>query len=258
MNLCTNAFHAMEQQGGELTIHLSQEEVSDPELLAQHNVKAGKFVKLLVRDTGCGIHPAILEKIFEPYFTTKEVGKGTGMGLAIIHGIVVGLGGFITCSSELGRGSAFTVYFPAVQKEESPQRVSPETLPTGKGKILYIDDEEILVNLGQTMIERLGYEVTVRTSSIEALATFQNQPEAFDAVITDQTMPGMTGIDLAKRMLQIRPGLPIILCTGYSGNISEERVLAVGIQALIFKPMSKKDIALVLNRVLGKTAQPDA
>ena len=257
MNLCTNAFHAMEQQGGELEISLSQEDLNDTELLAQHNVRSGKFVRLMIRDSGCGIPPAIREKIFEPYFTTKEIGKGTGMGLAIIHGIVTGLGGFITCSSEVEKGSEFNVYFPAIRKEESAQPVSKEGIPTGKGRILYIDDEEILANLGQAMLERLGYEVTVRSSSIEALSTFQNQPETFDAVITDQTMPGMTGIDLAKRMLQIRPGLPIILCTGYSANISEERVQAVGIQALIFKPMSKKDIALQLNRLLQKTSAAD-
>jgi len=250
MNLCTNAFHAMEQTGGILEITLKDCELSPHDLPPQSGAQAGKFVVLSISDTGPGIAPAIRDKIFEPYFTTKEVGKGTGMGLSIVHGIVTTMGGFITCEGELGKGTTFRVLFPAIEREVVSDIQSVETILSGKERILFIDDEEILAEMGKTMLERLGYKVTVRTSSIEALATFQNQPDQFDAVITDQTMPGITGIDLARRMLQLRSGIPIILCTGFSNLVNEEQAKAIGIKGFIMKPMSKKDIAQHLRMVL--------
>ena len=252
MNLCTNAFHAMEQTGGTLEITLEGCELSPLDLQQFPGVQPGKFVVLSVSDTGPGIAPEIRGKIFDPYFTTKEVGKGTGMGLAIVHGIVTNSGGFVKCLSEPGKGSIFQVFFPAIDDQVVRDPKSVETAPEGKEHILLIDDEHILAEMGQIMLERLGYEVTVRTSSLEALEAFQNQPDRFDAVVTDQTMPGMTGLDLARRLLQIRPGLPIILCTGYSNLVNEEQAKMYGIKGFVMKPMTKKEIASLLRTVLDE------
>ncbi|MCP3891495.1 MAG: response regulator [Desulfobulbaceae bacterium] len=194
--------------------------------------------------------PDIKKKIFDPYFTTKEPGKGTGMGLAIVHGIVKSYGGFISLHSEPGEGTVFHVFLPVIEKEILPEIEDLEPTPVGKERILFIDDEEILAEMGKSMLERLGYHVTVRNNSIEALETFQNQPELFDLVITDQTMPGMTGADIARRMMQIRPDIPIILCTGYSTVTSEEKAKSMGIKEFALKPLSKKDIAVLIRKVL--------
>ncbi len=250
MNLCTNAFHAMEQAGGILDISLTDRELSLDDLHSFPEVKPGKFVVLAIGDSGPGIPPHILAKIFDPYFTTKEVGKGTGMGLAIVHGIVTNSGGFISCKSEPGKGTVFHVIFPAIEPENPASTEETEDILTGKERILLVDDEDMLVEMGQSMLERLGYEVTIRTSSLEALTLFQNQPDQFDVIITDQTMPGMTGVDLARRMLQMRPGLPIILCTGYSNLVNEELAKSYGIKGFVMKPMTKRDISAMLRKVL--------
>jgi len=173
------------------------------------------------------------------------------MGLSIIHGIVKSYGGFITLYSELGQGTVFHVFLPVVNKEELPAREATQQIPVGIERVLFIDDEDVLADMGKAILERLGYHVTVRKSSLEALETFQNQPNQFDVVITDQTMPGMTGIDLARRMLQIRPDIPIILCTGYSSIISEEKAKSFGIKEFALKPVGKKDIAMLIRKVLN-------
>jgi len=250
MNLCTNAFHAMEQTGGTLEISLSDRELTQKDLQHQPQVHPGKFVVLSISDSGPGILPDIRKKIFDPYFTTKEVGKGTGMGLAIVHGIVTTSGGFITCDSEIGKGTVFHVFFPAIEQNPASVAKSVENVPTGNERILLIDDEDMLVEMGKAMLERLGYEVTICTSSLGALSTFKNNPDQFDAVITDQTMPGMTGLALAKRMLQIRPDIPIILCTGYSNLINEVQAKSYGIKGFALKPITKKDISKLLRVVL--------
>jgi len=193
----------------------------------------------------------VKSKIFDPYFTTKRVGKGTGMGLSIVHGIIKNYGGFITLSSEFGKGTVFHVFLPVVNKDVLPAKEAIKQIPVGKEKILFIDDEDVLADMGKNMLERLGYHVTVRTSSLEALETFQNQPDQFDVVITDQTMPGMTGFDLARRMLQIRPDIPIILCTGYSSIISEEKAKSIGVREFALKPVGKRDIAMLIRKVLN-------
>jgi signal transduction histidine kinase/ActR/RegA family two-component response regulator len=252
VNLCTNAFHAMEETGGTLTISLKKKTLSPNDLANEPRVQPGNFVQLSIGDTGPGIVPEIQAKMFDPYFTTKEVGKGTGMGLAIIHGIAKSYKGFVTCHSGLGEGTVFHVYLPVIA---DPTLFEIETAhreidQLGHERILFIDDEEILVEMGQAMLERLGYRVTVRRNSIEALNTFQNQPDQFDLVITDQTMPDMTGSDLARRMLQIRPGMPIILCTGYSSLITEEKAKIFGIKGFAMKPLAKKDIAALIREVL--------
>jgi len=193
----------------------------------------------------------VKDKIFDPYFTTKGVGKGTGMGLSIVHGIIKSYGGYITLSSELGKGTVFHVFLPVANKEVLLDKEAIKQVPVGKEKILFIDDEDVLADMGKNMLERLGYHVTVRTSSLEALETFQDQPDQFDVVITDQTMPGMTGFDLARRMLQIRPDIPIILCTGYSSIISEEKAKSIGGREFALKPVGKKDIAMLIRKVLN-------
>ncbi|MCP3891961.1 MAG: PAS domain-containing protein [Desulfobulbaceae bacterium] len=250
MNLCTNAFHAMEKTGGKLDITLKETHLSSEDLADEPNVEAGTFIQISICDSGPGIAPDIKEKIFDPYFTTKETGKGTGMGLSIVHGIVKSYGGFISFYSELGEGTAFHVFLPVIQKKPTSEFEDVEKVPVGRERILFIDDEEILAEMGKHMLERLGYHVTVRTNSLMALETFQNMPDQFDVVITDQTMPGMTGEDIARRMIQIRPDIPIVLCTGYSTIISEEKAKFMGIKEFALKPLSKKDLAMLIRKVL--------
>ena len=252
MNLCTNAYHAMEETGGVLTISLKNKMLSRQESDSYPSVQPGAFVHLSVSDTGQGISPEIRERIFDPYFTTKGVGKGTGMGLAIVHGIVQRYGGFIECRSVIGEGTVFDVNLPVIAEASLPEAATDSIIPVGRESILFVDDEEILAEMAQSMLTRLGYTVTVRTTSLETLATFENQPDAFDLVITDQTMPGMTGLDLARRMLQIRPDLPIILCTGYSSQVSEEQARSAGIRGFALKPIDKADLAALIRKVLDQ------
>ena len=249
MNLCSNAFQAMEETGGELAVTLKSVSIDGQAPGKKGHLDPGEYVELAVSDTGKGIGPDIIEKIFDPYFTTKETGKGTGMGLSIAHGIVQSYGGAITVESSLGRGTTFRVYFPVIQEEANTVE-SFQDVPRGKGRILFLDDEEVLARMGKVMLERLGYTVTVHTHSIEALADFLCNPEKFDLVITDQTMPVMTGIDLARRMLQIRPDLPIILCTGFSNLVDEESAKVMGIKAFALKPLTKAAIGRLTGEVL--------
>ncbi|HBG21002.1 MAG TPA: PAS domain S-box protein, partial [Desulfobulbaceae bacterium] len=253
-NLTTNAFHAMEETGGTITISLKRKELTPTEVISEPDVQPGPFVQISVGDTGPGIAPEIREKIFDPYFTTKAVDKGTGMGLAIIHGIAKNYGGFVSCQSQPGEGAEFHVYLPLVADPALVETASVSSGLTqpGNERILLIDDEEILAEMGKSMLERLGYRVTIRTNSIVALNTFQTQPDQFDLVITDQTMPGMTGLDLARRMLQIRPGMPIILCTGFSNLISEDKAKIYGIKGFAMKPLAKKDLGNMIRKVLGE------
>jgi len=245
MNLGINAFHAMEVKGGILSISLSKEEPQGP-------VRPGHFVQLSVRDTGVGIPPEIKHKIFDPYFTTKEIGKGTGLGLAIVYGIVQSCGGSITCNSWPDKGTEFRILLPIVEEQISPEIESSESTPIGNEHILLVDDEEMLLEMSTIMLERLGYRVTARSDSMEALSTFQNQPDIFDLVITDHTMPGITGFDLARRLLQIRPNLPIILCTGYSNQMTEQQVRSIGVKDFVLKPVSTKDLGQRIRKVLHK------
>jgi len=250
INLCTNAFHAMEETGGRLDISLKEVDLSREDITTEPHIDTGTFIQLSVGDSGAGMTQEVKDKIFDPYFTTKGVGKGTGMGLSIVHGIIKSYGGFITLSSEPSKGTVFHVFLPIVNEEVLLDREATQQIPIGKEKILFIDDEDILADMGKDMLERLGYQVTVRKSSLEALETFQNQPDHFDLVVTDQTMPGITGADLARRMLQIRPNIPVILCTGYSSVISEEKAKLIGIRKFALKPLSKKDIATLIRKVL--------
>ena len=250
MNLCTNAYHAMEVTGGTLTVALKTIciEPGDKKMLV--HLSPGEYIKFTVSDTGVGIGPHVVGKIFDPYFTTKEVGKGTGMGLAIIHGIMKECGGTITVESKLGQGAVFDVYFPIAKEDSLLVTNEQEDIPRGNERVLVIDDEAILADMGKDMLERLGYHVTVRYNSSQALELFQNDPQKFDLVITDQTMPGMSGVDLARRMLEIRTSIPIILCTGYSNLIDDESIKGLGIKEFALKPLAKDVIAKLIRKVL--------
>ncbi len=250
MNLCTNASHAMELQGGTLTVSLHKTTLSQDDLVNNSNMQPGNFVQLSIKDTGVGISPEIREKIFDPYFTTKEFGKGTGMGLSMVQGIVQSYGGSISCNSTLGAGTVFKITLPTITGHALEESDSTEPVPHGKERILLIDDEAILLEMGKIMLERLGYQVTAKWNGIEALITFQNQPDLFDMIITDQTMPGITGVELSRRILQLRPEVPIILCTGYSSPISEEQAQTLGIKGVAMKPLARKNVAALIRKIM--------
>lgn len=251
LNLCTNASHAMEGKGGILKVDLGIADSLPLELTAEKPEAEDTFLELSISDTGGGIAPGIIDRIFDPFFTTKEEGKGTGMGLAITYGIVKDYGGAIIVNSQLGKGTTFQIYLPRSKRETMPLPPKEATPAEGKERILFVDDEELLTELGKDMLERLGYHVIAKQRSIEALEAFQNQPDEFDLVITDQTMPGMTGFDLARRMLQIRPDIPIILCTGYSALVDEEMVKAQGIKAFVRKPVTMTSIAQLIRKLMN-------
>ena len=250
MNLCTNAAHAMRNSGGELIVGLI--DISLNEASAVHaGIEPGEYLRLSVRDTGHGISADVLEKIFDPYFTTKEKGQGTGMGLAVVHGIIKSHGGAISVESAPGEGSTFNVLFRRAEKEVMPDTVEPEVLPTGTEKILFVDDEQALVEIGTQLLTKLGYKVTGRTSSVEAYKLFQSKSQRFDLVITDMTMPNMSGDRLAREIQKIRPELPIILCTGYSERMSAQRAKEMGIKAFILEPIVIKDLAHAVREALS-------
>jgi CheY-like chemotaxis protein len=254
INLVMNAAQAMEYTGGVLEVSLV--DLTLGEIAAQRQkLKPGSYVQLTVRDTGGGIAPAIMGRIFDPYFTTKEVGKGTGMGLAVVHGIITHHGGAISVQSVLDQGTSVQVYLPV--REAEPLVASPlptASLSSGQERILFIDDEPALGSMGKEFLERLGYDVVAETSSTEALALFIRQPERFDLVITDMTMPGMTGDRLATELRRLRPDIPIILCTGFSQHFNEEAAKALGIDAFLMKPFVLRELAETVRTVLHKPA----
>lgn len=255
INLCTNAFHAMEETGGRLEVNLTDIDIGADEIRDELDMKPGRYARLAVSDTGCGMGTEVLERIFDPYFTTKAPGKGTGMGLPVVHGIVKAHGGAIKVYSKLGNGTTFHVYLPIVDTVGMKTEVgSYEKKPMGKEKILLIDDEVQIVYMVQQMLERLGYHVTAQTSSIEALEVFRSRPEDFELVITDQTMPNMMGTDLAKELIEIRPDIPVILCTGFSETITEEKAKAMGIREYVMKPIVISRIANTIRKVLDEEA----
>ena len=250
LNICTNAADAMREKGGILEVGLVEVEV-DREAAGTLNLDPGPYVRLIISDTGHGIDPGIKERIFDPFFTTKELGKGTGMGLSVVHGIVQGYDGAITFYSEPGTGTTFHVFLPRIdQKSISDNEPVPCEMPTGSGCILFIDDEEMLVELGQKMLQQLGFHVVAAKSGVGALKIFSKNPNKFDLVITDQTMPKMTGIDTAVEMMRIRPDIPVILCSGFSEMVTEEKARAAGIREYIMKPYFKHTIAEIIRKVL--------
>jgi two-component system, cell cycle sensor histidine kinase and response regulator CckA len=250
INLATNAYHAMEQTGGRLQVSLAQVSM-DAEQTRYTGLAPGEYARLIVADTGTGIESHIMGKIFDPYFTTKDKHKGTGLGLSLVQGIVKSCGGDIRVLSEAGKGSEFRVYLPLVQQETKPEKNGePVPIRGGTEKILVVDDEAPITRMVSQVLERLGYHVTTYTSSIAALEAFKADPGRFDLVLTDMTMPEMTGDQLAQEILAVRPSMPVIISTGYSGTLTAEAVKAIGIRTLLIKPVSKSILATAVRQVL--------
>jgi len=252
INLCTNAAHAMREKGGVLEVGVVALEL-DADTVAQYpDLTPGSYLTLSVSDMGHGMDNKIIDRIFEPYFTTKGLAEVTGMGLAVVHGIVKSHGGVIAVQSEQGEGTTFYVFFPRVESEVTPKTKASKPFPRGNERILFVDDEKALVDMGKKTLERLGYEVIATTSSTDALDTFRANHDKLDLVITDQTMPNMTGDMLAKELMGIRSDIPIILCTGYSELITKESAEAMGIRAFVMKPLVTRDLATTIRKVLDK------
>jgi len=252
MNLCTNAAHAMRDTGGRLVVGLTDVEL-DADITDKHQDMApGPFVKLTVSDSGHGMAPEIKDRIFDPFYTTKELGEGTGLGLSVVHGIVTDCGGMISLESTPGEGSTFNVSFPVIESEQGAEIVTHAPLPTGTERILFVDDEEYQVEMGKQILELLGYRVTAETSSEEALKVFRSKPDEFDLVVTDLTMPKMTGDVLAKEIMAIRSDVPIILCTGYSEKITPAKAKTLGIKEVVMKPAVVEEIARTVRMVLDR------
>ncbi len=258
MNLCTNAAQAMREEGGVIEIKLEEIEIGHDYTGIQPEARAGKYLKLVVRDTGCGMSPEIMEKIFDPYFTTKSKGEGTGLGLSVAMGIVKEYGGFIEVESAPSQGSTFKVYLPITPEQGSQTQERPQQEDiTGRGEhVLLVDDEEVLVEIASQMLHALGYQVTQRTSPIEALELFKSRSGDFDIVVTDMTMPQMTGDKLAINLLQIRPDIPIVLCTGFSERIGEAEARQLGIREFLMKPFVLKDLGHAVKRALTRPDGP--
>jgi CheY-like chemotaxis protein/anti-sigma regulatory factor (Ser/Thr protein kinase) len=254
MNLCTNAVHAIGGQPGAVEIHVQRVEISARDRKAFLDLDTGFYVELAVKDSGQGIRPEIMERIFDPYFTTKEKGVGTGLGLAVVHGIVKKSNGTIRVESQPGRGSTFYIYLPQIEMRSTMLPNSSLAPLGGSGKILFVDDEKMIADIGEKILKRLGYDVVSRTSPIEALELFKAKPRAFDLVISDQTMPGMTGDGLARELMRINPEIPVILCTGYSQLIDPEKAKEKGIKALVMKPILITEMDAAIRSALGTGA----
>jgi len=251
MNLCANAGYAMRADGGKLTVAL-EETIVDEDLARRHaDINPGPYLRLTVEDTGTGIAPEHLDRIFDPFFTTKPKGEGTGMGLSVVHGIMASLHGAITVKSAPNQGARFDLYFPVIEgKQQAVAYPTGGKLPTGKERILFVDDEVFQTDMFQHMLGLLGYKVEACNSGADALARFRQSPDAFDLVVTDMVMPGMTGEHLARALLELKPDLPIILCTGYSDNMTEEKALAMGIRAFALKPVTMERLSVLIREAL--------
>jgi len=253
MNLCTNAHHSMRETGGTLSVILKTVEL-DTDDAAQHpELKPGVYTRITVSDTGLGMDETTLERIFDPYFTTKEQHIGTGLGLAVARSIVKKYAGVILVTSELDKGTTFTVLLPRQVDSVKGKTDEPDLIPSGQGRILFVDDEEALVDLGSEMLKNLGYHIESFTNPIQAQKIFNRQPDQYDLVITDMTMPQMTGAQLSKNLLKIRKEIPIILCTGFSERISDDRAKKIGIKALEMKPLQMHELAATIRRILDGT-----
>jgi two-component system cell cycle sensor histidine kinase/response regulator CckA len=252
MNLGTNALHAMREKGGILEVSLEEVDLDAEAAKTYHDINPGLYLKLTVSDTGHGMTPEVIKRIFEPYFTTKKTGEGTGMGLAVIHGIVKSCGGDIAVHSEPGKKTSFDVFLPCFRekrKEDRKTRLTRE-IPRGSERILLVDDETALADVGTQVLERLGYHVVGKSNAIEALETFRQDPHQFDLVISDLTMPHLTGFQLAEKIKQIKPGIPIILCSGFTSDATKKQIRDSGVNDFITKPINKTELARVVRKVL--------
>ncbi len=253
MNLSANAAHAMEEDGGVLDISLEKVVLDETFCKALPDLEPGRYAQLVVRDTGQGMGPEVLARSFEPYFTTKEMERGTGLGLSVVHGIVQRYGGHIMVESEPGQGACFTIYLPWCEAEEKTPIQGDGSVPRGNERLLFVDDEAELIDIGREVLVHLGYHVTICKNGQEALELFRQKPDAFDLVLTDMTMPQMTGDKLAEALLKIRPQLPIIVCTGFSHRLSSEKAEAIGIRKLIMKPFEISTLAETIRAALDET-----
>ena len=251
MNLCTNAAHAMREKGGVMDVRLADQWLDHEATKIDPNLSPGPYVCLTVSDTGHGMSQWVMDRIFDPFFTTKKEPEGTGLGLSVVHGIVRNLSGAIKVQSAPRIGTTFEVYLPAITHEQEEATIAEEATAAGNEHVLFVDDEPMLVDIARKMLESIGYAVTTRTSPIEALELFRFRPQDFDVVVTDLTMPQMTGDKLAKAILKIRSELPIILCTGFSESLNEKKAAKAGIRLLLHKPILKKDLANALSKALG-------
>ena len=256
LNLCTNAVHAMEEKG-DLTISLEAVLLQPQDLPAQYGGMPGRYVQLSVQDSGSGITEEAQKNIFDPFFTTKDVGKGTGMGLATVYGIVEQHNGMIKVKSIVGEGTTFEVYFPVIEFQQLESGSTIQNLPRGDEKILFLDDDEMITNVWSQMLSEHGYKVSSMTSSTETLKLFTANPDYFDLVITDQTMPDVSGQDLIKELLKIKPKLLTILCTGYSTKIDEDKAKKLGIKAFCMKPLDLAELLEKTRRVLDEAQLPN-
>ncbi|MCJ7541570.1 MAG: response regulator, partial [Desulfobacterales bacterium] len=250
INLFTNAAHAMEDAGGVITIGIQNVYLDQVSAPFYPDLSLGNYVKLTVSDTGTGIDHEIKDRIFDPYFTTKEVGKGSGIGLSVVHGIVKSHNGAIYVDSKFGKGTTFSILFPATEEEAVIETEAIEKLSTGNERILFVDDEKSMAEIGRRRLERLGYQVEAKTNPIEALELFRADPDQFDLVITDMTMPHITGDKLVKEILKIRPDMPTILCTGFSEKIDEEKAKKIGVRQYIEKPFDRGKLSRLVRKVL--------
>ncbi len=254
MNLCTNASHAMEETtNGVLSITLQEVTLDYVDIQRHPGLAPGEYVKLSVGDNGCGIPKDICGKIFDPYFTTKEKGKGTGLGLSVSHGIIKNHNGDISVYSEFGKGTTINIFLPRLVSTHAEENtVLPEAVLRGSERILFVDDEEAIARMGKAMLTSLGYRVTAVSDSVEAFDLFKTRPEDFDLIITDMTMPQMTGKELSEKILNIRPQIPIVLCTGFSEHINGNKAKKIGIKEYAMKPVGKKDLAIIVRKLLDE------
>jgi nitrogen-specific signal transduction histidine kinase/CheY-like chemotaxis protein len=248
MNLCTNAIHAM-RDDGILSVTLERLQLTEVRALSRGSLAPGPYVRLTVGDTGSGIAPAVLDRMFDPFFTTKEVGEGTGLGLSLVHGIVTDFGGAIDVTTKMGEGTTLAIWLPVAGEIALPEGEADRTLPQGSGQIIMIvDDERALVSLAEEIIAQLGYEPVGFESSCAALEAFRAKPSGFDAVLTDEAMRELTGIELAQEVRKLRPTIPVILMTGYGGGKLMSRAADVGINEVLRKPLRRRDLADSLAR----------
>jgi len=250
MNICTNAAQAMGEKGGILNLLVNTENLSTPQA-SEINLKAGSYVRISISDTGQGIAPEIIDRIFDPFFTTKEIGEGTGLGLSVVYTIVKNHEGSVQVKSQPGQGTAFHIYLPCLKQQMTGSEPSDaEPVPGGSERILFVDDEEGIVELAQRMLSDLGYHVTACNDSREALNIYESDPESFDLVITDMTMPNLSGSELAQKIIRLRPGQPIVLCTGFSSYIDAEKAKQIGIKTFLLKPVSRRKLAVTIRKIL--------
>jgi len=252
MNLCINASHAMKQTGGKILVTVETISLDDNSIKDYPCLETGRHVKVTVSDTGPGIDPEIIDKVFDPYFTTREIGKGSGMGLAVVFGIVKNHSGAISVESTPGQGTKFTMFFPLAQRKAAPETDKIQKIPKGSETILFVDDEISIVKMVKNMFQRLGYKVETATTPQDALELFGLDTDHFDLVITDMTMPGMTGVNLSEKLMNIRPDIPIIICTGHSSLVDKDKAKALGLAAYVTKPINLLETAQTIRKVLDK------